>query len=360
MKRVFIAATRQNDGKTSLSLGLISALRKRFKDVGFIKPVGQRYVEEDNVKIDEDSVLVKRVFKLDCNLKDTSPITIERGFTEGYIKAPDVSSLIGQIVRSFECVAEGKEIVVVEGTGHAGVGSVFDLSNAAVAEILQAKVIIIAPGGIGRPIDEVVLNKALFDAKGVEILGVIVNKVNPEKYDKVERVVRMGLERVGLRCLGVVPYVPLLVRPTVEQIMEMVQGRLLCGKDKINNYARNIIIGAMEPHHALKYFNDGAFMITAGDREDLILTAISLQLARCKECVSGLLLTGGILPDKEVLSLMSDGGIPVLLTDYDTYKAARVINESTIKVQPGDVRKIAKISELVEKYVDIDRIISAA
>ena len=38
-QKLFIAGTRQNDGKTTVSLGLINVLKKRFKRVGFIKPV---------------------------------------------------------------------------------------------------------------------------------------------------------------------------------------------------------------------------------------------------------------------------------------------------------------------------------
>ena len=73
-QNVFIAATRQNDGKTMSSLGLISALKNRFGKVGFMKPVGQRYIEVDGHKIDEDSVLVEKVCGLDCRLADMSPI----------------------------------------------------------------------------------------------------------------------------------------------------------------------------------------------------------------------------------------------------------------------------------------------
>jgi BioD-like phosphotransacetylase family protein len=43
--RIFIAATRQNDGKTTAALGLIAALQRHFPRVGYIKPVGQRFVE---------------------------------------------------------------------------------------------------------------------------------------------------------------------------------------------------------------------------------------------------------------------------------------------------------------------------
>ena len=59
-KRIFVAATRQNDGKTTISLGLIRAFRKRFNKVGFIKPVGQRYVFDHGYKVDEDSVLIEK------------------------------------------------------------------------------------------------------------------------------------------------------------------------------------------------------------------------------------------------------------------------------------------------------------
>ena len=60
-RKIFIAATRQNDGKTTVSLGLIHVFRKYFKDIGFIKPVGQRYIVENGYKADEDSVLIEKV-----------------------------------------------------------------------------------------------------------------------------------------------------------------------------------------------------------------------------------------------------------------------------------------------------------
>ena len=54
-KRIFIAATRMNDGKTTTTLGLFSALRSKTERVGFIKPIGQRFVEIDGYNIDEES-----------------------------------------------------------------------------------------------------------------------------------------------------------------------------------------------------------------------------------------------------------------------------------------------------------------
>ena len=127
--RVFIAATRQNDGKTTNSLGLLGALQKRFGRVGYIKPVGQRFVEVDAEKIDEDSVLMDRVFKLNCPLVDMSPIAVEPDFTRKYLQTANWDTLVKRIHKAFDRVAWEKEFVLCEGTGHAGVGSVFASSR---------------------------------------------------------------------------------------------------------------------------------------------------------------------------------------------------------------------------------------
>ena len=261
--RVYIGATRQNDGKTITCLGLISALKRRLSKIGYIKPVGQRYVEIDGVKIDEDSLLVKTVYELEGNLGDMSPIAIPRHFTENYIDSPNRDHLTSAVTAAFERVKAGKDIVVVEGTGHAGVGSVFDMSNGDVASLLGCKVVIISSGGIGRPIDEIMLNKAMFDNAGVSILGVIVNKVEEAKYDKVKSYVQRGLERKGIELLGVMPYRPLLSSPTVEQLLEDIDGKLVSGHRGLHNTVEKMVIGAMPPHQALDYFSRGTLLITS-------------------------------------------------------------------------------------------------
>ena len=117
--------------------------------------------------------------------------------------------------------------MLCEGSGHAGVGSVFDLSNAQVAKILGCKVIIVTQGGIGKPIDEVALNQALFEKEGVEIIGVMLNKVLPDKVDYVTDFARRGLKRKGLELLGVLPYEQILGNPSVDLIREELHAELL-------------------------------------------------------------------------------------------------------------------------------------
>lgn len=358
-RNIFIAATRQNKGKTMVALGLIQALKKRFSNIGFIKPVGQRYVEVDGHKVDEDSVLVEKVCGLDCRLRDMSPVAVESDFTVKYISHPNAKKLISRIKSSYKKISLGKDIVVIEGTGHAGVGSVFDLSNASVARLLGSEVILVSSGGIGLPIDEIMLNKALFEAKGVKILGAIVNKVYPQKYDKVLHYVRKGLERKGIELLGVIPYEKVLSSPTIGEVMEETGAKLINGKGSLEGRVEEIVVGAMTAHQALGYFHKKTLVITPGDREDLILGAMSSSPAKgdIEPGVGGIVLTGNIPPHKNIMRLIKKTSIPVIALTEDTYSVASKIHDIIIKIRPSEREKIRIAVDLVERYVDIDRIL---
>ncbi|MFI5262728.1 MAG: AAA family ATPase, partial [Candidatus Limnocylindrales bacterium] len=178
MRQLYLAATGQNRGKTTVSLGLLAALIGRGLRTGFIKPVGQRYAIVDGTPADEDAVLVRSAFDLPDPFDALSPVHIPRGFTKAYINGEVVEDLAARIRAAYARVAEGRDVLLVEGTGHAGVGSVVDLSNAQVAAMLGARAIIVSEAGVGRPIDEIVLNHALFQRHGVEVMGAVVNKVD--------------------------------------------------------------------------------------------------------------------------------------------------------------------------------------
>jgi len=359
MRKIFIAATKQNDGKTTSSLGLICNFQNKFKRVGFIKPIGQRYLEEEGLKIDEDSVLIEEVCGIKSGLKDMSPIAVEKGFTEKYIAKPDRKSITRRIQGAFSRVSKGQDLVIIEGTGHAGVGSVFDHSNATVAKLLGSKVIIISSGGIGRPIDEIILNKALFEKEGVKVLGVIINKVLPAKFDKVNQMVRKGLERKGVEVLGVIPYEPMLARPSIEQILDEEKFELLAGEEYLSRFVSQVIVGAMEPHDAVKYITVDSLMITPGDREDMIMAVLSSfrDQENTKLKVAGIVLSGGITPEAPIMGLLSKAEIPVLLAKSDTYDVATSIHDMTIKIRPQDLDKINAVKRLVKDNVNFDKIL---
>ena len=358
-QRVFIAATQQNDGKTTTALGLFAALRKKLGRIGFIKPVGQRFIEVEGKQIDEDSVLIDQTFGVYTPLEAMSPIAVEPDFTRRYIEEQNNEFLVRRIQNSFDRAAWEKDFVIIEGTGHAGVGSVFDLSNARVACLLESKVIIVTKGGIGRPIDELALNKALFDKEGVEVVGVILNKLLPEKLDYVRDFARRGLERLGVELLGAIPQEPLLTNPTLGQIRQTIKGQFINAREKSRRRVKKVIIGAMSSSHVMEHFQPGTLVITPGDREDVILAALSTStLSEAEDrAIAGLVLSGDLLPHQRLLDLLANSEVPVIRSPLDSYAVASGIHSMTVKTLPGDVEKIDKIQALIDRYVDVDRLL---
>lgn len=359
-KKIFIAATMQNDGKTTVSLGLIAALKKRFDRIGFIKPIGQRYLMDQGYKVDEDSILIEKLFGIKCSIKDMSPVAIDKGFTERFIeKGPDED--YAKLIRdSYDKVAKNNDLVIIEGTGHAGVGSVFNLSNATVAKLLDANVILISSGGVGKPIDEVVLNKALFDKEGVNLAGVVVNKVLPEKYDRISKFVTKGMGQKGLNVFGVLPYQKMLDIPTIREIMEELKIAALYETDNLDKPAENFLIGAMNVKDALSFLQANSLMIIPGDRNDILEAVCKVHDGKTrKNCrISGIILSGGLMPNKRSLQVLQRSGIPTLVTRDDTYKIASRVNSMVVKLKPQDKDKIEVIINMVDKYLDIDKVIA--
>ncbi len=355
--RVFIAATRQNDGKTTASLGLIAALQEFFPRIGYIKPVGQRFVEIEEQKIDEDSVLMDAVYRLNCPLVDMSPIAVEPDFTRKYLQAANNEALVKKIHKAFDRVAWEKDFVLCEGSGHAGVGSVFDLSNAQVAKMLGCKVIIVTRGGIGKPIDEVALNQALFEKEGVEIIGVILNQVLGDKLDYVSDFARRGLKRKGLELLGVIPHQRILSSPTVDLIREALDAELLNEPPTLHTLVEDVVVGAMGAQNAMKYFKRGVLLITPGDREDIVLAACTGIETNSPDKMAGIVLTGGLRPADGVLKVIRAMPIPVLLTQEDSYQVASKVHDLNVKTRPDDAEKISLIRDIVAKNVNVKKIV---
>lgn len=361
-KRIFIAATRMNDGKTTTSLALFAALRGSTEKVGFIKPVGQRFVELDGHQIDEDSVLLNKIFNVRVPIQAMSPIAIHPNFTREYLKNPadNHAELIDTMCRAFDRAAYEKEYIIIEGTGHAGVGSVFNLSNADVAKRLDAKVIIVAKGGIGRPVDEIALNKALFQAAGVDVIGAIINKVIPEKMEETQKYCRQALERMGVPLLGCLPVEQQLMRPSLSQIVKEVNGRWVNGeiegrRERINN----VIIGAMTAKGLLDLLERGTLIITPGDREDIILSAIAAEGLTEERTISGIILTRDALPHPKLMEMLAKTSIPVVICSKESYHVASLVNNMTVKTQPDDDDKIPIIKDLMKKNIDMQAIQNA-
>jgi BioD-like phosphotransacetylase family protein len=222
-------------------MALLSGLQKRFERVGFMKPVGQVCLEvQDDVhpnqtlQVDKDAVLVKKHFRLDhLKYRNVSPVTIPRGYTKDYldgrISYRDQEALIH---RAYNETASDSDIVLCEGTGHMAVGSIVHASNAQVASWLGAKMVLVANGGLGNTFDELELNKALCDREGVDVCGVIVNKVQPDKLEQTREYITkaLTLHWGDVPLVGCIPDRPFLGCPALADFERLFRTELLTGR----------------------------------------------------------------------------------------------------------------------------------
>src|SRR6266566_3305724 len=187
MRQLYLAATGQNRGKTTAALGLFDGFQRAGLRTAFMKPVGQRTIIDHGQPADEDAVLMHETFDLAADYPAMSPVHIPRGFTKAYIAGEVVEDLGARIREAHRTFAD-RDVLLVEGTGQ---------------------------GGVGRPIDEIVLNASLFRAHGVDVAGAIVNKVQVDAQPGIARTLERGLHRQGIELLGMLPYRPILTNPTL-------------------------------------------------------------------------------------------------------------------------------------------------
>jgi len=386
MRHLYLAATGQNRGKTTASMGLLDGFRRRGLHAGFMKPVGQRTLIIDGVPADEDAVLMRTIFGLPERFEDMSPVHIPRGFTKAYIGGEVVEDLGARIDTAHAAFAD-HDVLLIEGTGHAGVGAVIGLSNAVVAAQLRAPAVIVSEGGVGRPIDEIVLNASHFAAHGVKVAGAIVNKVRIDEQPGIERTLERGLARHGIPLLGVLPYRPVLSNPTLEMVLEGVGGRVIHPGPDLDRVIDGIAIGAMEPRHMLERIGPGTLVIVPGDREDALLTLAAAHVANAAwrmlpstveqidELIErtpgavdagpegkalGILLTGGYEPRPEVLDALTQAGMFMAAVPDDTYTVASAVHDMLVKTHAADTGKIEMIKALVWEHLFIDRFLEVA
>ncbi len=372
MRQLYLAATGMNRGKTTVSLGLLAALFGRGLRTGFIKPVGQRYAMVDGTPADEDAILVKSAFDLPDALDALSPVHIPRGFTKAYIGGDVVEDLPARIQAAYARVARDRDVLLVEGTGHAGVGSVVDLSNAQVAAMLGARAIIVSEAGVGRPIDEIVLNHALFQRHGVDVVGAVVNKVDLDSHPSLADVLERGLARHGIELLGVLPYRPLLSNPTLSMLTEQLAGQLLHPGPDLGRVIEHVAIGAMQAEHVMERLGPGSLLIVPGDRVDVLRATVAAvrsgklprrsanrDPALRSSAMAGVVLTGGYLPSPDVIASARHADLFMYAVPEDTYDAASEVHDLLVKTHPDDRDKIELIKALVAQHLDVERILGA-
>ncbi len=356
---LYITDTAPGGGKTFLTLGLVSDFGSTFDRVGFIKPVGLARVKAGQDGIDIDAMLIDKVCQTRSNIKDMSPLTVSPSIWPK-VSPSESERMLEKIRESFRAISDGRDIVVVEGTGHAALGTCLGLSNARIAKELGARVLLAAATQQleRNAIDSIQLSRGYFEAEGVNVLGAVINRVPADQLETYRDHAKSHLDHLGLKLFGVIPEEPALNTFHFLQVSEYLDGEMLCGEAKASRTIRSVRIGAMMPHRAIEYFEQDGLVITPGDREDVIVTVCATAQQEGGG-PSGLVLSGGIRPHDRILELLRTAGIPVFLAREDSYTVASRIHDMPLRIQPNDAEKIARVQSMVSEHVEVDRIVAA-
>ncbi len=365
LKRIYVAATSQHVGKTTSTLGLVSTLNDIGINVGYCKPVGQQFVDLGNLKVDKDVLLFEQIIGFGLVEEVHSPVILGKGATSAYLENPSKFHYRQSIIDAQKVLETKHEVVVYEGTGHPGVGSVVGLSNAEVAKMLGASVIMVVKGGIGNTIDRMMLSICGFQRKNVPIAGIIINKVLPSKMDKIEYYVGKKLKELGIPLLGLLPYDKSLTNPIMETVRVAVKGDVIANEDKMTNMVEDIVSGSLIDTEAFSASSNHLLVVNPKRLCDAIdkIKAISLIKGLDKSPLSGIIITGegGFGENSDLLGncseYVAEHGIPVISTHLDTFGAVVKISKIEVKINTKTPWKSAKAIELIKEYVDLSSII---
>jgi hypothetical protein len=358
-KGFFIASTGQNIGKTTTCLGLFSKLRKKFPRIGYMKPVGQEHVmTQEGISVDKDVLLFKEHFSLQDPFAHMSPVLVPSGFTRDFLDQKiAVDTLKEKISTSFAHIEKQHDFVLVEGTGHCGVGSIIQLNNAQAAKLLDLPVLLIASGGLGSAFDELALNKCICDRFHVEIVGIILNRVLPHKMSMIDTYMRKALQSWNIPLLGCIPYDPLLANPSMKDLEVLFNTYLLSGEEHRMRHFARIHLVATSADAYRETIAENQLIITPAVREDIIAATLARhweykEQNEGKELRLGLILTGSYIPRHHRVEEIQKARIPLLYIPLHSDTAMQMIHSFTAKIRTEDIEKVEEAIDIVERHID--------
>ncbi|MDX1942659.1 MAG: AAA family ATPase [Saprospiraceae bacterium] len=365
MKNIYVAATGQHVGKTTSTLGLVVNLAEKGIKTGYCKPVGQQSVNIDGASADKDAVLFSDFLHFSMNPDLHSPVVLGPGITRRYINDESQFDFRDKILNAANQLEAFYDLVVYEGTGHPGVGTVVDLSNAQVARMLDCGVVMIVEGGIGNTIDRLHMSLALFREEKVPILGVIVNKVFEEKKEEIEYYLRQKFDRMDIPLLGVLPYDKSLSFPIMETVNQAVDGKVVLNEDRLGNRVEDIIAGSLLDIDEFSSFNNVLLVVSYGRIDEAIskIEDICTMKGLTESPLSGVIVTGDGRHERWYeradfsKPYFVENEIPVITTPFDTYGSVVKVSRIEVKINTKTPWKIKRAVELIREHVDMERLV---
>ncbi|WP_128478173.1 phosphotransacetylase family protein [Halorussus pelagicus] len=357
MKTILVTATEESTGKTAVALALAKLAAERGLSVGYMKPKGTRLQSNVGKTLDEDPMLARELLDLDAEMHDLEPVVYSPTFVEQAVKGrEDPDELREQVRESFDSLAEGKDLMVIEGGGKLTTGGIVGLTDPEVADLLDAEVLLLSKYSQAGDVDDVLAAAEDVQATGDDrLLGVLFNAVQEGNFDGLDTAVVPFLEGRGVPVLGVVPREQSLAGVTVAELGEELSAEQLNSAPG-DAFVERFLVGAMSGDSALRHLRrtKDAALVTGGDRPDLQRVALEAPGVKC------LILTGGFRPPGAVIGKAEEKGVPVLLVQSDTLTTVERAEDVIRSGRTRDAETVAVMRDLLHDHADVESIVGGA
>jgi phosphate acetyltransferase len=351
-KNVFIATSEPFSGKSVIALGLVNMLLGKTQKVGYFKPIINADPKE---KKDDHIAAITEYFGLSLNYDDSFAFTRSQALQ--MIQNKSQGEMIDIIISKFKKLEEAYDFTVVEGSDFVGEGIAFEFdANISIAKNLAAPVIIVISGRNKTSAQIVTTAITIiqnFQAREVQVLAVVVNRVHVEQAEDVKKLLVTQLRKDMV--ITVIPFEKSLNSPTLQEINEQLGGKLLFGEDQLTNQADHFITGAMQVPNFLNYLKENVVIVTPGDRGDIIITALQANLSTSYPKISGIVLSAGFEPEEPLMRLIqgSPSIMPIISVKTGTFETSAKLGAIQSRMTPGNRKKIQLAIDVFEKYVDV-------
>ncbi|MDJ0621992.1 MAG: phosphate acetyltransferase [Desulfocapsaceae bacterium] len=351
-KNLYITSINAESGKSATVLGLMELLLRDIRKVGFFRPIINPKNPNER---DHDIDLVLSHFYLGLQYEETYAVTLDEA--KHFINSGRQNDLMGIILNKYQQLGEKCEFVLCEGTdfkaGHESFN--FDI-DASIAANIGSPAFIVS-GAQETSAEEVVsLSQLAIDSlheKGVDTMGVIVNKAKPGDKENILNALRNSISRPEL-LFYVLPEEPTLSNPSMNDVKKWLNAEVLYGKSELGKRIDGYVIAAMRIENFLNYLKDDSLVVTASDRSDIILGSLASRLSSAYPNVSGILLTGGqTMPPsiKRLIEGWTGLPVPILLVQDSTYPTVDALHDLKGTIDPDNPQKIATALGLFEEHV---------
>lgn len=357
-RKIFVAATGQNCGKTTTSLSLMHLAGKKYGRVGFIKPLGPKPADFNGMLVDKDAALMAGVFGLEGEIQYMSPVVLHPGSTKKILDGEiPREMLLGKILDAASELEKRCDFLVIEGSGHSGVGSVIGMSNARLAGLLKAPVMIISGGGIGNAVDSVSINLALFRQEGVPVRLVLANKLIPEKREASIRYLRLAFAGMDFRVDGGFNYSPILADPTLSRISKILDRPLRGDQREASRIVHHVQLGAASAQRVADLLDESSLLLVNSTRDELLVMLSSLySFPEYRRLIAGMVIPGLSPISKITQKILDDSNIPYIRVEMANSQVFSIIRDDVSKITAEDHEKIATIRSLAETELDFEEI----